>query len=67
MIQMMTPQQLNEIYRKLKSVPAGKRKKAKEKVQETKSQQPMAVKAEQKKVYLSAPPSRTKRRKCCGR
>ena len=65
---MMTPQQLNEIYRKLKSVPAGKREKAKEKVQATKKQQPMAVKAEQKKKYISAtPPSRTKRRTCCGR
>ena len=64
----MTPQQLNEIYRKLKSDPFQKRKKAKEIVQATKNQQPMIVKAEQKKKYISAtPPSRTKRRTCCGR
>ena len=52
----MTPQQFNEIYRILKSVPAGKRKKAKEKVHLTKRKQPMVVKAEQKKkIYLPHP------------
>lgn len=65
---MMIPKKMNEMYRKLKSVPAGKKKTAKSKIQAKKAQQPLVAKAEQKKhIYTSARPGQTKRRTCCGR
>ena len=59
---MMTPKQMKELFGKTKSVPAGTKKATK-----TKIQQPSSTNAEQSKKYISASPSGTKRKKCCGR
>ncbi len=64
---MMTFNQMKELFGRTKSVPAGNKNTAKSKIQTKKTQQPSSTNAEQKKVNLSAPPSRTKRRTCCGR
>ena len=63
----MTPKQMKELFGKTKSVPAGNKNSAKTKIQAKKIQQPSSTNAEPKKKYLSAAPSQTKRKTCCGR
>ena len=64
---MMTPKQMKELFGKTKRVPAGNKNTAKTKIQAKKIQQPSSTNAEQTKKYISATPSSTKRKTCCGR
>ena len=64
---MMTFKQMKELFGKTKSVPAGTKNTAKTKIQAKKVQQPSSTNAEQTKKYISATPSGTKRKRCCGR
>ncbi|MDQ0214452.1 hypothetical protein J2S13_000848 [Oikeobacillus pervagus] len=63
----MTPQEINDMYRKVKSVSAGKKENERTKA-ELKMKQPTVKQVSQKKqkVYVSGSP-KPSYRSCCGR